>query len=106
MFAQIDMTGITSLSLPPPAQGDKAETEPTARRMSGINNQHLFGRRKEAEAKDIRIPALFIILWSRCTAGTVKEKVKINQSSTIYLPTSNCILTPCNSLQTGGLDAC
>ena len=59
-----------------------------------------------AEAKDIRIPTLFIILWRMCTAGTVKEKVKINQSSALYQPASNCILTRSNGLQTGGLDAC
>lgn len=38
-----------------------------------------------------------------CIAGTVKEKVKINQSNVLCQLASNCILTHCNSLQTGGL---
>lgn len=73
--------------------------------MSGINNRRLFGRRKKAEAKERWISTLFIILWRMCTAGTVNEKVRINQFNVLCQPASNCILTQCNSLQTSGLDA-
>ena len=106
LFAQIDKAGVTSLSLTPRALGDKVASRPAARHIGGINNRHLFWRRKEAGAKDIRISTLFIIWWRMCTAGTVKEKVKMNQSRALHQPTSNCILTRRNRLQTGGLDAC
>lgn len=73
--------------------------------MSGINSSLVFGRRKEAAAKDRRISALFIILLMS-TAATVREKVRTNQFNILLQPASNCILTGCKALQTTGLDAC
>lgn len=59
---------------------------------------------QEQRKQQVKIETLLIIGWRIYTAGTVGEKVRINQSNVLCQPASNCILTKGNT--GSGLGTC